>query len=85
MTWDQNRLTSKGQRLGICIAVIATTIEKLSCIIALFENIHWQFLLQGGNGIWRQSGLFYMAPSLTLGGCLLVNLIFHFGRPTYMV
>ena len=31
-----------------------------------------KFLLQGVNINWRQSGLFYLEPSLTLGGYLLV-------------
>ena len=32
-----------------------------------------KFLLQGVDGICRQSGFFYLAPSLTLVGCLLVK------------
>ena len=34
----------------------------------------------------RYSRIFYMAPNLIRGGCLLVNYrwsIFHFGNPTY--
>ena len=42
-----------------------------------FYHVIWsyfdKFLLQGVNRNWHQSGLFYLAPSLTLGGCLLVN------------
>ena len=32
-----------------------------------------EVLLQGVNRIWCRSGLFYLAPSLTLRGGLLVN------------
>ena len=32
-----------------------------------------KFQLQGVNRNWPQSGFFYLASSLTLGGCLLVN------------
>ena len=45
-----------------------------------------EVLLQGVNRIWRRSAFFYMAPSLTLRGCLLVNprrSIFYIADPIY--
>ena len=43
------------------------------------------FMLQGVDGNWRQSSVFYLTASLISGGCLLVNYqksIFHIGNPT---
>ena len=46
---------------------------KFATLYHLICRYFGKFLLQGVNRNWRQSGFFYLAPSLTLGGCLLVN------------
>ena len=47
------------------ISVKADTLHRV--ILRYFAK----FLLQGVDGICRQSGFLYLAPSLTLVGCLL--------------
>ena len=71
MAWDQNRLSLLLiVRNGYC-SDYSNYDSYYASLLDL--KIHRQFLLQGGNGILCQSGFFYMALSLTLGGCLLVN------------
>ena len=52
---------------------LGSSLLVIIIIIIIICRYFGKFLLQGVNRNWRQSGFFYLAPSLTLGGCLLVN------------
>ena len=78
---------------GVCLLMKVEDRYRYDCngfgkVVTLYHAI-WRYfgkvLLQGVNRIWRRSGLFYLAPSLTLRGGLLVNpwrSIFHIADPT---